>query len=220
MLVRTRRGDTIIEVTIAILVSCVITVISISLMNSGIKTTENSLELIMARNSMNAQAEALRFLHSAYLTELRSGNTSGKFGNIWKAAISKTNGRHIRINTTCDEAYGENGYGIDGGFVINTRKINEVSGSILLSDTNDNQRKFRPSSLYSRIVFGNDSHMNSLTSTNSNMVRAEGIWVTTAKDPNSKFYDFYIQSCWFGVGSDVPSTLVTVIRLYNPEIGG
>lgn len=63
------RGDTLIEVMFATALFCLIAVISISMMNLGVASAENSLELVSARNEINAQAEALRFVHSSYISE-------------------------------------------------------------------------------------------------------------------------------------------------------
>ena len=55
----------------------------------------------------------------------------------------------------------------------------------------------------------------------------EGIWVVAVKGDttaivragdNAEYFDFYIRTCWQAVGLDAPSTLTTIIRLYNPEV--
>ena len=33
----------------------------------------------------------------------------------------------------------------------------------------------------------------------------------------SAFYDFYIRTCWYGTDAEEPSTISTVIRLYDPD---
>ncbi len=66
----TKRGDTIIEVMFAIAVFSLVAVITISMMNLGTANAEGALELTTARHELNAQAEALRFVHSAYTAEL------------------------------------------------------------------------------------------------------------------------------------------------------
>ena len=55
--------------------------------------------------------------------------------------------------------------------------------------------------------------------------RAEGIWVNAVGDNNnpsrtrkSNYFDFYIRVCWQSAGTRVPSTITTVVRLYNPEV--
>lgn len=67
---QTKRGDTIIEVMFAIAVFCLVAVISISMMDLGVASAEGALELVVTRNELNAQAEALRFIHGSYIAEL------------------------------------------------------------------------------------------------------------------------------------------------------
>ncbi len=69
-LYKTRRGDTLIEVMFAFAIFSLVAIITLATMSVGLSTTENSLELTVARNELNAQAEALRFIHSSYVSEL------------------------------------------------------------------------------------------------------------------------------------------------------
>ncbi|MDO5481071.1 MAG: hypothetical protein Q4F60_01850, partial [Candidatus Saccharibacteria bacterium] len=66
---RTHRGDTIIEVLFALSIFSLIAVLAIAVMNLGIAIAESNLELNMARNEVDAQAEAIRFIQSSYLAE-------------------------------------------------------------------------------------------------------------------------------------------------------
>ena len=51
-----------------------------------------------------------------------------------------------------------------------------------------------------------------------NAGRAEGIWIEpVAPAARSGYYDFYIYACWQAPGSNVPTTLGTIVRLYDPE---
>jgi len=97
----TKRGDTVIEVMFAIVIFCFVAVLSISAMNSGIAHGEGALELVTARNELNAQAEALRFVHSSYISEktlpLRGGLTAAQLASgekhqqyieLWNAIVS------------------------------------------------------------------------------------------------------------------------------------
>ena len=66
---RLKRGDTVIEVMFALSVFCLVAVISIAMMNLGVAQAENALEIVVTRNELNAQAEALRFIHSSFISE-------------------------------------------------------------------------------------------------------------------------------------------------------
>lgn len=104
-----KRGDTIIEVMFAIAVFSLVAVITISMMNLGTANAEGSLELTTARHELNAQAEALRFVHSAYTAELalpacsapilQKGEKCQQYKDLWEDIIG-----HARSSRPDDRA--------------------------------------------------------------------------------------------------------------------
>ena len=64
-----KRGDTLIEVTFAIAVFCLVSAITMMVMNSDLAAMQATMELTMARNEIDAQAEAIRFIHNNYNSE-------------------------------------------------------------------------------------------------------------------------------------------------------
>jgi len=95
-----KRGDTIIEVMFAIAVFSLVAVITISMMNLGTANAEGSLELTTARHELNAQAEALRFVHSAYTAELalptcstpiiQKGEKCQRYKDLWEKIVNQS----------------------------------------------------------------------------------------------------------------------------------
>lgn len=84
-----RKGDTLIEVMFAVGVFGLAAVGAISLMNRGLATAQNTLEVTMARQEIDGQAEILRFLHSAYMSSKDpiSSNPCGNpqsYRDLWK----------------------------------------------------------------------------------------------------------------------------------------
>jgi len=52
--------------------------------------------------------------------------------------------------------------------------------------------------------------------TGAGSTKAEGLWIQlTAAQGGGKAYDAHIGACWMGLGSDVPMTLTTIVRLYD-----
>lgn len=80
--IRTLRGDTLVEVMFAVGIFGIIAVSAISLMNRGLNTAQQALETTMARNEIDAQAEALRFIHDAYASEKKVSNK--EYEDLWK----------------------------------------------------------------------------------------------------------------------------------------
>ncbi len=265
-----KRGDTIVEVVFAFAIFCMVATISIAMMNLGISASERSLELVTARNELNAQAEALRFIHSSYIAEL-SLPTCGagasldtkcqQYLDLWKEIKehSVPSDKYSIIYPpdaagasggvkACDSYYKENLLRDNDAFVLNTRQLlaqhNKGNGTsyrdsdaLIYATTYDDDpdvfNVFEPASLNARIIYGaqtaTDSNENSTNTTQSfltdytRVMKVEGIWVVAVRGPTSTpsaepdYYDFYIETCWYGAGNAYPTALDTIIRLYNPQ---
>ena len=90
---------------------------------------------------------------------------------------------------------------------------------------------FQAATTYPHLVYKNDD--SSLLDVGTGGLEAiEGIYIVAVRDPSSTvivdsegnvdkkaaaYFDFYIRSCWYATGSDVPSTISTVVRLYDPN---
>ena len=57
------RGDTIIEVVMAVAMFSMLAIGIMALMNSGIAMAQRSLELTLVRQQIDSQAEMLRYIH-------------------------------------------------------------------------------------------------------------------------------------------------------------
>jgi len=95
----TKKGDTLIEVMFAVGIFGLAAVGAISLMNKGLAVSQNNLETTMARQEIDTQAEALRFIHNAYLTEKETTipnadpdaepTYTNNYRNLWRAIIDQ-----------------------------------------------------------------------------------------------------------------------------------
>ncbi len=95
---------------------------------------------------------------------------------------------------------------------------------------------FYAAATYPRILYGasettDAALLDQNDSADQTLSRAEGIYVVAVRDnestaivqgdgtvQKSAYYDFYIRTCWFSAGADRPSTVSTVIRLYDPNV--
>ncbi len=282
-----KRGDTLIEVMLSISIFALVAMITINMMNDGLNTAQRTLEAEMARNEIDAQAEALRFIHNNYVAERQKLEEQSQFRKIWSKLTSNAvrpsmtldeatdviEGRSFDINdmTTCDEPYKSMGH-LERykAFVLNTRLIvPELSAgadfrylgygynkTVAGKDSNlldhiieyyylggVKSKKFVPPSLYPRIIYKklNDTGLGAATNDSDDAVLdegedifndvalAEGVWINAVSnleniggtlDPKkgADYYDFYIRTCWHAAGQRTPSTITTVVRLYNPEV--
>lgn len=243
-----KRGDTIIEAMFAFAIFSLVSIITVSMMNLGIATNERSLELVTARNELNAQAEALRFIHSSYVSELSLPNCGsadmGENGNcqqyaeVWRALTSgaiEANDNKIEYPlTTCSTVYESNNKLLadNNAFVVNTRKLfaykDAVPSDVIVRTGRDDDDIFRAAPLNARLIYtsnelggdpadSSDSLPSKPLTTYKEISGVEGIWVFAVKGPKTQYYDFFIQTCWYGSNNAAPTPLDTVIRLYNPE---
>lgn len=250
---RSKRGDTIIEVMFAFAIFTMVAILTTAMMNSGLSASERTLELVTARNEINAQAEALRFIHSSYISELKlptceeatPGEKCQQYDDLWgiitSLAISagEFNDTGTKIEyppTDCADVYKDDNNLLikNHAFVLNARDLlsehhgGKLADSIVSASASTKDIFVEPI-LNARIIYGSkdagdsttsEDNMNTLTKY-TKILRAEGIWVIAVKGPTTKgsdpqYYDFYIDTCWNGTNTSVPTAIDTVIRLYNP----
>lgn len=239
-----KRGDSLIEVMIAIGVFSMVAISVISVMNGGTASVQTALETTMVRNEIDVQADAIRFIHASAIAELGSSTSTGqKYFKAWRELTKLADKNSIDQNqlkkvteydlASCAELYDSTNQTLNqqNAFFINTRKLatNQPEQAIIKASSTTLD-SFRDAKLYSRILFDKDDGalLNPISAPNP---VAEGFYVVGVKDPDSSlvagggthlqkksvYYDFYIRSCWYGPGENVPSTISTVIRLHNPN---
>ena len=280
-----RRGDSMIEIIFSITVFCVLATAAIAMMNSGVAAAQASLETIMARNEIDAQAEALRFIHNSFLSEREYPLRSQQYRSLWKKISNNIREKGLanlpwNISSfnvdSCNLAYqgdktasqpipsladnhafvlntrllmpehsqavdtDNDGIDDDTGLTIDYKKL--MSSMIISADQTPN--KFQPAKLYPRLIYSRfqmgDNQSNKLYEAGDSprelyrqLQSAEGIWVLSVRDatkltkdsPDDEikkkvpdFFDFHIRTCWYAPGRAQPSTIGTIIRLYNPEV--
>ena len=225
-----KLGDTLIEVTIAVGVFSLVAVAVVSVVSSSTSGAQASLETTVAREEIDTQAEALRFIQNAYLNESEDSN----YAEIWKQITKNlTEVNDSFMPSSCSAIYDNpNESELKNAFVINYRKLNTGDVEDIVIRQADNPGLFTLAQSSPRLTFNtSNSLMEDNAFTNKNLLRAEGIYVIVAKDNNSTaiaegdtilsgsaYYDFYIRTCWYAAANATPSTISTVIRLYDPDI--
>ena len=242
-----KKGDTLIEVTLAVGIFSLVAISVVAVMAGGMSSTQTALETTLAREEIDAQAEALRFIHSAYIADDESGDKNDPYTKLWEEitkkavnvkGMSKQNAEKFQQYrpSTCNDIYNSaNGKDVlNRSFVINTRALSNLTTTNYKNayfSYAGNDSKFIEAKTYPRIVYSSAQANNTDALTNNsgtNIYRVEGVYVLAISDPastyitgssnrGSAYYDFYIRTCWYGTGSENPSTISTVIRLYNPR---
>ncbi|MDO5452059.1 MAG: hypothetical protein Q4F56_03135, partial [Candidatus Saccharibacteria bacterium] len=130
-------------------------------------------------------------------------------------------------------------------FIINIRQLHNPTLANLANvikynhdasgdRTNGTAGPFTEAETYPRILYNGATTEDLYTQTqigNNTIYRVEGLYVIAVEgqsvnvDPASvtgtsapAYYDFYIRSCWMPTNSDRPSTISTLVRLYDPAV--
>jgi len=203
-----QRGDTIIEVLFAVTIFAMIAVGSMSIMNQGTAASQKALEITLVRQQIDAQAEAIRYIHQAYVAAFQQGVTPTGVAAQWIAMTDKTVGKGadnpsvfgLASNGQCPAT-------VPGQkpFVLNARLAAVSTVATTMAPP-------LGSSLppFAEIIYNPDSSINNVY----------GLWVEAIPSTNvvgPGFVDFHIRACWDGPGSGAAVTLGTIVRLYEPR---
>lgn len=194
------RGDTIIEVLLAITVLSMVAVGGLTVMNQGTATAQRALEISLVRNEIDAQAETIRFLYDSYVAALLAGQpTSTGASGQWLQIVDSagTNATPFGLlnadGRTCQ--FGSN------AFVVSPRTGRKNASSVTVPT-------------FTNMTF---AQVEALV---GDVTAARGIWVEAVEEAvdgdTPGYYDFHIRACWDAPGNNAPMTLGTIIRLYTP----
>lgn len=228
-----QRGDTIIEVIIAVTVFSLVAVGGITLMNQGAAMAQRSLEIGLVRDQIDAQADVLRYLHTAHIASFGqdqnvAANKQWKFiadratataGDIQKFedVSDGTNCKLPSVTTTQGAAFALNMQKLTASPVVDpTVSFNPTANrdrQVPVTDVPPTMSGDYSSTTYSQLQYGG---------TDGKDVVAQGIWIQAYHDAGTPttagYYDFYIRACWITPGQVPPVTLSTVVRLYEPTV--
>lgn len=210
---RTRQtGDTLIEVLFAVTVFSLVVVTALSLMNQGTAASQRALEMSLVTQEIENQAETLRFLHEAYVTNYQPGyesttglSVAGPTGQFYRIvqrvnATGATQATPLLGVSSCPTPP-------RGSFVLNTRT----------ASYDGTTAKLQPAQTYAQLLYS--------TTDPEVLDASRGIWIEGIKSPdvtdpsraNTGFIDFHIRGCWSGPGQSAPLSFGTIVRLYEPR---
>ena len=204
-----QQGDTIIEVLFAVAVFAMVAVGSMTIMNQGTATAQRSLEITLVRQQIDAQAEAIRYIHKAYVAAYQSGGgaLTGTAAE-WTKMTSRTTGHGTDGASEFGQVNGETCPTAVPGqrpFILNAHTARVWPAAPSMEAPAD--ASLPP---FAQVVYNEDSSVN----------QAYGMWIeavpsTATNGPG--FVDFHIRACWSAPGTDTPMTLGTIVRLYEPR---
>ncbi len=195
-----KKGDTLIEVALAVGIFSMIAISIVSVMSSGTSGAQLALETTLAREEVDVQAETIRFIHNAYSS--KKENISQSLSNLWKTITANAidlsdmdeSAKATIVQYTpqsCSEIYRNDNPIYNKAFVINPRTVNEADSKAYISLKN-NSDIFTEASTYPRLIFSDNNDASNANSDNSsslfgaskykNLYKAEGIYVIAVKD--------------------------------------
>ncbi len=189
------RGDTIIEVVLAFVIFTIAAVAAITLINSGLATTQRGLEATLVRQQIDAQGELLR-----HLRDTRDGAWDQIVAQTVPAPVSLAG--TISAGNICTNATTQS-----GAFYVQPQVAADPS---LTTYTRRaiNTTTYRIPDTYAKIEYA------------AGAIQSQGIWIqaTRAQERSGASvpaYDFYIHACWDSVGQSAPMMLGTIVRIYE-----
>lgn len=186
MRMKKKSGDTLVEVMFAVGIFSMVVISSVTVMNGGTKSIQQDLEITMTRNEIDAQAEALRFIQSSYVSERSYPKSEWKYANLWKAVIENALDGSMGDDQLkseldyhpekCEDVYRKDGSFTGdiwkhNGFVLNYRNLYQAAtkddfgntktaldASKVVYRPNSNDVKMQPTTLYPRLLFEDNNN--------------------------------------------------------------
>ena len=185
-----QRGDTIIEVLLAIAVFSLVSVGVMTIMNQSTNVAQRALEITLVRQQIDAQAEALRAAHQAYgtlTTKEARDNSQWKLirGTLRSSPVDTSGGCPVTAELT-------------SVFIMNYTSGSYSTSVDSIATADLPYAQVSPASMTG---YGIWIEGDKVTSINGNVPGA---------------YNFRIRACWYGAGmGDTPMEIETIVRLYD-----
>lgn len=201
-----QRGDTIIEVLLAVTVFSLVAVGAMTVMNQGTNSAQRALEISLVKQQIDAQAEALRTVQQDYFAAASGDADLGEQGEEWEQITGSGVGEDdIRVEgSRCPANYGD-------AFAMNARTARFVPSSQLKSMENETAPP------YAQVTYRSTRPVEDGNADQNDVTGVYGLWIQkrVRTDFTPRAYDFTIHACWYGPGTDVPMQLQTTVRLYD-----
>lgn len=195
-----QRGDTIIEVLLAITIFSMLSIGSMTIMNQGTNAAQRSLEITQVRQQIDAQAEALRAAQQAYTVSTNPTDPSLTWNQI-TATTPTSDFESSDSPSGCPEV-----------------KADDISGAFIMDTRNATRAPDTPTDWFASIAAADAPTFAKVDY--SGGLKAHGIWIERTFEeggPLPDAYNFNIRSCWFSAGLSVPIQIDTLVRLYEPS---
>ena len=185
------RGDTLVEVLLGVTIFSLVAVIALETMNRGMAIAQYSLETTLVRQQVDAQAEMIRYAHDM------KNDTWKKLVDNNSVSVSAVNGNEGNLGVEkCPDDFSTKEFAL----AATPSLASKIS---ILNNPGD----YKAAETYARV----DSDTKKTYGVSVRLVKPS----TTTGSRDSNKYDAYIKACWMPVGSKMPATIGTIVRLYD-----
>ena len=185
------RGDTLVEVLLGVTIFSLVAVVALETMNRGMAIAQYSLETTLVRQQVDAQAEMLRYAHDM------KNDTWKKLVDNNSVSVSAVNDNEGNLGVEkCPDDFSTK----DFALAATPSLASKIS---ILNNPGD----YRAAETYARV----DGDAKKTYGISVRLVKPS----TTTGSRDSNKYDAYIKACWMPVGSKMPATIGTIVRLYD-----
>ncbi len=185
------RGDTLVEVLLGVTIFSLVAVVALETMNRGMAIAQYSLETTLVRQQVDAQAEMLRYAHDM------KNDTWKKLVDNNSVSVSAVNGNEGNLGAEkCPDDFSTKEFAL----AATPSLASKIS---ILNNPGD----YKPAETYARV----DGDTKKTYGISVRLVKPS----TTTGSRDSNKYDAYIKACWTPVGSKMPATIGTIVRLYD-----
>jgi type II secretory pathway pseudopilin PulG len=201
-----KRGDTLIEVALAIGIFSLVAVAVVSVVSGSTSNAQSALELTLTREEIDAQAEAIRFIQTSYIAGGNvniQGNT--KYKVLWDEIVKKhaivlsdtsdtVSNEILKYNpSTCEEIYKGDNLFDQKAFIINTRNLGleyddedkTFAEKIIISPSKDKDNVFTQAVTYPRMLYNDEEDTLLDRNSTADLAAVEGIYVVAVRDPDT-----------------------------------
>ncbi len=190
-MLKLNRGDTLVEVLLGVTIFSLVAVIALETMNRGMAIAQYSLETTLVRQQVDAQAEMLRYAHDM------KNDTWKKLVDNNSVSVSAVNGNEGNLGVEkCPDDFSTKEFAL----AATPSLASKIS---ILNNPGD----YKAAETYARV----DSDTKKTYGISVRLVKPST--ATGSRDSNK--YDAYIKACWMPVGSKMPATIGTIVRLYD-----
>ncbi|MBL8160027.1 prepilin-type N-terminal cleavage/methylation domain-containing protein [Candidatus Saccharibacteria bacterium] len=187
---RGQRGDTLVEVLLAMVILSAVIVGASILMNSGLRSSINAVEHTQVRNVIASQGELLRYLRDGYQAGSDDFNSAQ-----WRKIVNQGN-QYVATAAPTDVEACAPGPGRKAFYLVATFLDVSQAPRIDLVEYDGTSNDTAP-----------------------HAVPGRGVWVegVASTGASPAYIDFHLRGCWIGLGSSINQHVNSVVRLYVPE---